>query len=56
MVILPKDNEPNLEDVPEAVKESMEIVTVSHMDEVLPLALAISDPAELFSGMQSETV
>ncbi len=38
-VLLPKDNEKDLEDVPDSVKEAMEFVPVEHMDEVLKHAL-----------------
>jgi ATP-dependent Lon protease len=56
-VIIPEDNEPDLADVPEAIREQLEIITVSHMDEVLPRALAISDPSELFREVgQTDTV
>ncbi len=56
-VIIPEDNEPDLADVPEAIREKLEIITVSHMDEVLPRALAIADPSELFREVgQTDTV
>ncbi len=38
-VILPKDNERNLEDIPVAVKRKMKFHLVEHMDEILDLAL-----------------
>ncbi|KKM08998.1 DNA-binding protein [Clostridiales bacterium PH28_bin88] len=38
-IILPKDNEKNLEDVPPHVKKKLRFVLVEHMDEVLPVAL-----------------
>lgn len=38
-VILPELNEKDLEDVPKAVLKEMELVTVKHMDQVLPVAL-----------------
>ncbi len=38
-VLLPKDNEKDLADIPDSVKQDMEFVTVSHMDEVLEHAL-----------------
>jgi ATP-dependent Lon protease len=39
-VVIPADNEKDLVDVPERVREDMEIHPVSHMDEVLAVALA----------------
>jgi ATP-dependent protease La len=38
-VLLPKDNERDLVDIPESIKNEMEFVPVSHMDEVLRHAL-----------------
>ncbi len=39
-VILPKDNEKDLEDIPDVVKNDLQFVLVSHLDEVLQHALA----------------
>jgi ATP-dependent Lon protease len=39
-VILPKRNEPDLDDLPEAVRQEMKIHLVSDVSEVLALALA----------------
>jgi ATP-dependent Lon protease len=41
-VLLPKENEPDLRDVPEEVREQLDIILVGHMDEVLPHALALN--------------
>jgi ATP-dependent Lon protease len=38
-VLIPKRNEPDLEDVPEKVREALEIHPVSDVREVLGLAL-----------------
>jgi ATP-dependent Lon protease len=38
-IILPKDNKKDLEDVPKEVKKDLNFVFVSHMDEVLEVAL-----------------
>ena len=38
-VILPKDNEKDIKDIPESVLEDVKIVLVETMDEVLDLAL-----------------
>lgn len=38
-IILPKENAPDLEDIPEVVREQLEFVTVENMDEVLKTAL-----------------
>lgn len=39
-VILPKDNKKDLEDIPKEVLKDLEFIFVSHMDEILPVALA----------------
>jgi len=39
-VIIPKDNEKDLEEIPESVREELEFTLVSHMDQVLNEALA----------------
>lgn len=38
-IVLPRDNQKDLEDVPESIREKMEFVFVEHMDEVLRQAL-----------------
>ena len=38
-IILPKENERDIEDIPENVREKLEFVPVEHMDEVLATAL-----------------
>jgi ATP-dependent Lon protease len=45
VVILPKENEKDLADVPEDIGKQLEFHLVSHMDEVLRIALAGSLPA-----------
>jgi ATP-dependent Lon protease len=52
MVIIPKENEKDLKDLPSTIKKSLEIVPVDHMDEVLAHSLAVKDPsAFLQSGV-----
>lgn len=36
-VIFPKSNEKDLQDIPEYVKEKLELIAVSHLDEVFPI-------------------
>jgi ATP-dependent Lon protease len=45
-VILPAENEPDLDDIPEHVRAQMKFHLVRHMDEVLPLALAHGERLE----------
>ena len=44
-VLIPKDNEKDLKEIPANITSKLEIVPVEHMDEVLAQALAIDDPA-----------
>lgn len=39
-VLIPKDNEKDLQEIPDSIKEDLEFVTVAHMDDVLKQALA----------------
>ena len=39
MVILPKENRKDIEDLPEAVRKSMKLVFVDHVDQVIDRAL-----------------
>ncbi len=38
-VIIPERNEKDLEDIPKSVLKEMKLITVKHMDEILPIAL-----------------
>ena len=49
-VLIPKDNERNLNDVPAKIKKSLEICVVNHMDEVLEKALVAKEGVELFKS------
>ena len=40
MVLIPEENEKDLVEIPATVKEALEIIPVSHVDEVLARALA----------------
>ena len=43
-VIVPKDNEKDLKDLPGLIKKNLKVILVEHMDEVLAHALAVDDP------------
>jgi ATP-dependent Lon protease len=43
-LIIPRENEKDLVEIPANVKRNLRIVKVDHMDEVLPAALALADP------------
>ena len=49
-VLIPKDNERNLDDVPVKIRKSLEICVVNHMDEVLEKALVATEGVELFKS------
>ncbi|MDR1947237.1 MAG: endopeptidase La [Desulfovibrio sp.] len=48
-VILPKDNERDLKDVPEEILKGLTLVFVRHVDQVLPCAL-VAESEEIFPG------
>jgi ATP-dependent Lon protease len=43
-VLIPKENERDLKDIPAAIRRAISVVLVEHMDEVLAAALALQDP------------
>jgi ATP-dependent Lon protease len=47
-VLVPKENEKDLKEIPAQIKRSLDIVLVEHMDEVLARALALDDAASFF--------
>jgi ATP-dependent Lon protease len=59
-VLIPKDNEKNLEDVPPAILRALTVVPVAHMDQVLEEALmavpAPSRESQEFAAGSEETV
>ena len=53
-VIIPKDNEKDLADVPANVLKAMEIVSVDHMDEVMKVALVTDDELQRHEEREEE--
>jgi ATP-dependent Lon protease len=49
-VLIPKDNEKDLKDIPARILKAVEVVPVEHMDEVLLRALVLEEPEQLFKG------
>jgi ATP-dependent Lon protease len=43
-VLIPKDNEKDIKEIPSKILKSIELVVVEHMDEVLRKALVLEDP------------
>jgi ATP-dependent Lon protease len=50
-VLIPAENEKDIEEIPSTVLKTVELELVSHMDEVLKKALAIADPSSLFRSV-----
>jgi ATP-dependent Lon protease len=49
-VLIPRDNEKDIKEIPARILKTVELVPVDHMDEVLKLALAVDDPENLFKA------
>ncbi len=49
-IIIPKENEKDLKDIPTTISKQLEIVSVEHMDEVLPHALVMEEGETLFTS------
>jgi ATP-dependent Lon protease len=47
-IIIPKENEKDLKDIPDRILRNLRIVTVNHVEEVLPVALVIPEGETLF--------
>jgi ATP-dependent Lon protease len=48
-IIIPKENEKDLEEIPPSVRKALKIHTVDHIDQVLKHALELSDPETFFA-------
>ncbi len=48
-VIIPKENEKDLRDIPATISKQLEVVTVEHMDEVLPHAIITEKGETVFA-------
>ena len=46
-VIIPRDNEKDIKEIPARILKAVELIPVDHMNDVLKLALAVDDPADL---------
>ncbi len=49
-IILPKENEKDLKDIPESIAKQLAFIPVEHMDEVLTHALILEPGSRLFNG------
>jgi ATP-dependent Lon protease len=50
-VLIPKENEKDLKDVPKSISKQIEIIVVEHMDEVLSHALILGDGESIFKNV-----
>jgi ATP-dependent Lon protease len=50
-VLIPRDNEKDIKEIPGRILKAVELVSVDHMDEVLKLALVLKDPENLFKAV-----
>ncbi len=53
-IIIPKENEKDLKDIPERILKNLEIISVSQVDEVLPVALVVPEGESLFKELAPE--
>jgi ATP-dependent Lon protease len=53
-VLIPSENEKDIEEIPSTVLKTVELELVSHMDQVLKKALALDDPNRLFANANVE--
>ncbi len=54
-VLIPAENEKDIEEIPATVLKTVEIALVAHMDDVLKKALVIDDPDNLFKYLSART-
>ncbi len=48
-VLIPKENAKDIKEIPGKILKDLDLVLVEHMDDVIKEALAVDDPAKLFS-------
>ncbi|MBI1909151.1 MAG: endopeptidase La [Deltaproteobacteria bacterium] len=53
-IIIPKENEKDLKEIPKNILKDLKIIPVEHMDEVLKQALVLKDPDSLFKKKESD--
>jgi ATP-dependent Lon protease len=54
-ILIPKENEKDVEEIPQQVLKSVTIIPVDHMDDVLRKALVLNDPDTFFKPQTDET-
>ena len=53
-VLMPKENEKDVDEIPQQVLKHVTLIQVEHMDEVLKHALLLPDPDTFFKSKRSE--
>jgi ATP-dependent Lon protease len=53
-VLIPEENEKDIDEIPTTILKSVSLVLVSHMDDVLKKALIVADPENLFKKAPPE--
>ena len=53
-VLIPEENEKDIDEIPSTILKSVSMVLVSHMDDVLKKALIVADPENLFKKAPPE--
>jgi len=48
LVVIPRENEKDIKEIPARILKVVELVPVDHMDAVLKLAMSVDDPESLF--------
>ena len=54
-VLLPKENEKDVDEIPQQVLKNVTLIQVEHMDEVLKQALVLPDPDTFFKSKRAES-
>ena len=51
-ILIPRDNEKDIEEIPSSVRQGIEIITVQHVDEVLREALRLDGPDQFKTALE----
>ena len=54
-ILIPEENEKDIEEIPSTILKSVNLILVSHMDDVLKKALILDNPDKLFKPETVET-
>jgi len=55
-VLIPEENEKDIEEIPATILKTVDLVVISHMDEVLKKALMLDDPESLFKRSDESVI